>query len=78
MADDSNGDRTERATGKRREEARKKGNVAKSGEISSVSVLLAGFSILYVLSVFMIRELSLAMVGTIEDAFEQARKLQAE
>ena len=62
MADDSYGDRTEKGTGKRREETRRKGSVAKSGEISSVSVLLAGFSILYGLSVYVVRELSSAMI----------------
>ena len=62
MADDSFAERTEKATGKRRTEARRKGNVAKSREISSVSVLLAALSILYVLSTHMVQQLSLAMV----------------
>ena len=42
MAESSYQDKTEPATGKRREEARKKGDVAKSRELGSVAVLLAG------------------------------------
>jgi len=44
MAEESFQERTEKATPKRREEARKKGQVAKSAEISSFAVL--GFSLL--------------------------------
>ncbi len=40
-------ERTEKATSKRRSEARKKGQVAKSREVSSVMVLLAGLLVLY-------------------------------
>lgn len=39
---DTNQERTERATPKRREEARKKGNVAKSTEVNSAAILLVG------------------------------------
>lgn len=42
MPEESFQERTEQATPKRREEARKKGQVAKSRELASVSVLLAG------------------------------------
>ena len=42
MADDNRDqEKTEQATPRRREEARKKGQVAKSQEIASVAVLLA-------------------------------------
>ena len=37
-------EKTERATPKKREEARKKGQVAKSRELASVAVLLAGLN----------------------------------
>ncbi|MBW2194912.1 MAG: EscU/YscU/HrcU family type III secretion system export apparatus switch protein, partial [Deltaproteobacteria bacterium] len=37
-------EKTEKATPKKRSEARKKGDVAKSREVSSVAVLLAGLS----------------------------------
>ncbi len=42
MAEESFQERTEQATPKRREEARKKGQVAKSRELASVAVLLSG------------------------------------
>ncbi len=52
MAEESFQEKTEKATPRRRDEARKKGDVAKSREISSVAVLLAGFSSMYVCSGF--------------------------
>ncbi|MFH1147789.1 MAG: flagellar biosynthesis protein FlhB [Pseudomonadota bacterium] len=48
MAEQSFQERTEKATPRRREEARKKGEVARSREVASVLVLLTGFSVLYV------------------------------
>ena len=36
------GEKTEKATPKKKEDARKKGNVAKSSEVNSALVLLAG------------------------------------
>lgn len=42
MAEESFQERTEQATPKRREEARKKGQVAKSKELASVAVLISG------------------------------------
>jgi flagellar biosynthetic protein FlhB len=58
MAEESFADRTEQATPKRREEARKKGQVPKSQEISSVMVLMAGMSALFFLGTFMVQQLS--------------------
>ena len=46
MAEESGGERTERATGKRREEARKKGQVARSQEVTGVAILLVGMTVL--------------------------------
>lgn len=46
MAEDSGGDRTEKATGKRREQARNKGQVAKSQEVTGAVLLIAGISVL--------------------------------
>jgi flagellar biosynthetic protein FlhB len=66
MADDSYGERTEKATGKRRTEARKKGQVAKSREIPSVAVLLAALSVLYLLSNYFLQQLSLVMVRSFQ------------
>ena len=42
MPEQSAGEKTEKATPKKREEARKKGNVAKSTEVNSALVLLTG------------------------------------
>jgi len=47
MAEETFQERTEQATPKRREEARKKGQVAKSRELASVAVLLSGLFTLY-------------------------------
>ena len=47
MAEESFQERTEQATPKKREEARKKGQVAKSRELSSVAVLLTGIFTLF-------------------------------
>src|SRR4051812_36627095 len=44
--EDMSGERTERATPKRRDEARKRGQVARSQEVSSLFVLAAGFGVL--------------------------------
>ena len=62
MADDNSGERTEQATGKRRSEARKKGQVAKSREIPSVLVLMSGLSVLFFLSSYMYQQLSTLMI----------------
>ncbi len=53
MAEGDFQDKTEKATPKKRSEARKKGQVAKSQEVTSVAVLLTGFSTLYVFGSFM-------------------------
>jgi flagellar biosynthesis protein FlhB len=45
MADDGAGDRTEKATPKRREDARKKGQIVLSPEVSPVAVLLAALAV---------------------------------
>ncbi len=62
MAEDSFAERTEQATPKRRSEARKKGQVAKSREIPSVMVMMAGFSVLFILSSHIFQELKIVMV----------------
>ncbi len=46
MADDSSGEKTEKATGKRRDEARKKGQVAKSQEVNGAILLIIGMTLL--------------------------------
>ena len=46
MAEDTGGERTESATGKRREQARNKGQVAKSQEVNGAALLIVGMSML--------------------------------
>lgn len=46
MAEDSGAEKTEQASGKRKEDARKKGQVAKSQEVSGALLLLVGMSLL--------------------------------
>ena len=52
------GEKTEEATSKRKQEARNKGNVAKSVEINSVFIILAAFLTLKVFGSFMYSELT--------------------
>jgi flagellar biosynthetic protein FlhB len=53
MADQSFAEKTEKPTPKKRQDARKKGEVAKSRELSSVAVLLAGVLVLAVSGSYM-------------------------
>ena len=61
MAEDSFAERTEQATAKRRADARKKGQVARSREIPTVMTLLTGLSVLFFWSSSMYQHLSLLM-----------------
>jgi flagellar biosynthetic protein FlhB len=61
MASSSAGDRTERATPKRREEARKRGQVARSREINTGLGLLATFALLSFLGGWMLGGLAAVM-----------------
>jgi flagellar biosynthetic protein FlhB len=58
------GEKTERATGKKRQDSRNKGQVAKSAEIPSTLILLACISILLMLGPFFQKQL-LALFGDI-------------
>ena len=53
MAEESFQEKTEEATPKRREDSRRKGQVARSAELSSVAILLAGLLALTALSSYM-------------------------
>jgi len=59
-------ERTEKATPKRRSEARKKGQVAKSREVTSVMVLLAGLLTLFLLGSYYYGHLSTLMIRSFE------------
>ena len=52
MAEGSSQEKTETATGKKRRDAREEGQVAKSAEIASVSVLLVGITVLYMFAAY--------------------------
>lgn len=54
-------ERTERATDKKREEARKKGQVVRSQEVLSALVLLGGMSALYFMSSYFLTQMALYM-----------------
>lgn len=60
MADDI-GDKTEKPTGKRKHDARMRGNVAKSKDLSSAVMLLCGLIIFRVLGMSMFREMGLML-----------------
>ncbi len=55
FADDSTGEKTEPATPRRREEARKKGQVFKSTDLNSAIILLAGAVVLFVVFPYMVK-----------------------
>ena len=61
MADGQDQDRTEKATPKKKEEARKKGQIAQSREIPSVMVLLSALSVFYFAGSWMFNQLAEVM-----------------
>jgi len=64
MAEESFQDKTEQATPKKREDARKKGQVAKSKEVSSIAVLSAGVIYMFFNADRLIHELGEDITGT--------------
>ncbi len=63
MAENSAQERTERATAKRRQEARKKGQVAQSREIPSVMILMAALGVFYFAGSWIFWNLSAMFTG---------------
>jgi flagellar biosynthetic protein FlhB len=62
MAEESSGqEKTEAPTSRRLQEARKKGDVAKSMEVPSAAVLLTGLFVLYFFGVFMLERLQVLL-----------------
>ena len=61
-------ERTERATPRRREEARKKGQVAKSREVASAGILFAGMAIFYFSAGWMVQALGETMARFIRES----------
>ena len=63
MADGQDQEKTERATPKKKEEAREKGQIAQSREIPSVMVLLSALSVFYFAGGWMFNQLGHGMQG---------------
>jgi len=84
MSDESFSERTEQATPKRREEARRKGKVAKSREIPSILILMGGSFVLFLFGSYLFQNLSdlmvrsFKMVGTRSFTLEMVQTLNAE
>ena len=60
MAEDDQ-ERTERATEKKREEARKKGQVARSQEVLSALVLFGGMMTLYFMGAYIVQQMAIVL-----------------
>lgn len=71
MAEETLAERTEQATAKRRADARKKGQVARSREIPAVMILLTGMAVMFFWSSAVYRQFSLLMA----DLFRQVGSL---
>lgn len=69
MPEESFQERTEQATPRRREEARDQGQVARSNELSSVAILLAGLLTLSGLGAYMYRGLAQFTTQMLSDGF---------
>ncbi len=69
MADESFQERTEQATAKRREEARKQGQVARSTELNSVVIILAGLLAIHFVGEVLYRDLSLFTAETLSQGY---------
>ncbi|MGY8825776.1 MAG: flagellar biosynthesis protein FlhB [Candidatus Latescibacterota bacterium] len=65
MAEESFQEKTEEATPKRREDSRRKGQVARSSELSSIAILIAGLLALSSLGPYMYTQLSIFMVDAL-------------
>ncbi len=65
MAEESFQEKTEQATPKRREDARRKGQVARSSELSSIAILAAGLLALSALGSYMFDQLGIFMVDAL-------------
>lgn len=68
MADESFQEKTERATPKKRQQAREEGNVARSVEINSAVVLFFGTLVLYVMSGWLMNRMRMGMVVIFREA----------
>jgi flagellar biosynthetic protein FlhB len=72
MAEDQDQERTEKATPKKKEEARKKGQIAQSREIPSVIVLLSALSVFYFAGGWMFNQLADVMRGIFDQLVQKS------
>jgi flagellar biosynthetic protein FlhB len=70
MAEESNEEKTEAPSEKKRHDAREKGNVAKSTEINSVIILLTALFMMKILGPWIIKELSSSIVEFMKNVSE--------
>ncbi len=66
MPEDTGQERTEQATQRRREETRRRGQVAKSTEVNSAVMLLAGFTVLLVFSNYILSGIEDVVTGVFQ------------
>ena len=72
MAEDQDQERTEKATPKKKDEARKKGQIAQSREIPSVMVLLSALSVFYFAGGWMFNQLADVMRGIFDQLVQKS------
>lgn len=66
----STGDKTEQPTGKKKRDARKKGNIAKSKEVTTALTLLGILLILYTMSDYIILEIKNSLIAFLSSDFK--------
>ncbi len=69
MADDSDEDKTEEPTGKRLEDARKKGQIARSRELNTFAMMIASASLLLMQG----EEIGKGLLGMMRTEFQLSR-----
>jgi flagellar biosynthesis protein FlhB len=72
MATDEYGERTEQPTDRRRNQARERGNVPRSMDLTAAGLLLGAASVLYMLAIPVCRTLADLMAATLRNARPQA------
>ena len=77
MADGQDQEKTERATPKKKEEAREKGQIAQSREIPSVMVLLSALSVFYFAGGWMFNQLGHVMQGVFSQLAQRSFGVEA-
>ncbi len=77
MAQQSGQDRTEAPTPKRKQEARKKGQVARSGDLTAASVLLASFMVFVITGPDMLASFKMIVATGLRDAGSSLHQMSA-